>query len=81
MKCHDSNVYIYCLKDPRNNEIRYVGKAVNLEKRLYGHIHNGKDRNIHKTNWIQSILNEGLEPIIEELEIVSFSKWENREKY
>lgn len=26
-------VYIYCLIDPTNNNVRYVGKSVNPEKR------------------------------------------------
>ena len=28
-------VKIYTLEDPRNGQIRYVGKTINLEQRLY----------------------------------------------
>lgn len=55
---------IYHLIDPRTNEIRYVGQTVQtLENRLKKHLRS-KDKS-HRVNWIKSITNEGLEPIIE----------------
>ena len=34
--------FIYSLTDPITNQIRYVGKTVNLEQRLYNHINHAK---------------------------------------
>lgn len=33
--------YIYALKDPNTNEIRYIGKATDKKARLYLHIKEG----------------------------------------
>lgn len=30
--------FIYTLSDPRTNEIRYIGKANNISKRLFSHL-------------------------------------------
>lgn len=59
------SVFIYILSDPRTNEIRYVGKAIDTKKRLSVHLCDRKKS--HKTNWIQSLLKEGAKP---EMEIV-----------
>jgi hypothetical protein len=65
---------IYFLKDPRTNEVRYVGKTTkDLNKRLFsGHL---RDKTItHKTNWINSLKKIGLIPSIE---LVKICKNEN----
>lgn len=60
---------LYVLKDPETLEIRYVGITIRtLQQRLSGHICDVTTRpelNYHKINWIKSILNKGLKPIIE----------------
>ena len=57
--------YIYGLIDPRNKQLRYVGKANNLKKRLSKHVH---DKSInHKTCWIKSLSALNLRPEIIEL--------------
>lgn len=76
-------ILIYKLIDPRTNEIRYVGKTKNsLRKRLYEYL---TKRNLtaktHKNNWIKQLLNEGIKPIIETLEIVNEQNWIEREIY
>jgi hypothetical protein len=59
--------YIYVLKDPISNEIRYVGKSNNPEKRLkrhlsrYGLIESWTPKN----KWILYLKNNNLEPIME----------------
>jgi group I intron endonuclease len=53
MKC---NNIIYGLIDPRDGELRYVGKSVRGLKRFYG-------KNTHRaycSNWIKSLRNKGL---------------------
>lgn len=52
--------YIYTLDCPITNQIRYIGKSNNPEKRLKHHIaYKGK---CHKTSWIKSL--KGLKPIL-----------------
>lgn len=69
--------YIYSLEDPRNDQIRYIGKADIPENRYKAHL---KDNNkSHKVSWIKSLLKQGLQPILNiEDEILKneFSFWE-----
>jgi len=75
-------VLIYVLIDPRDNQIKYIGKTSQLLKqRLYGHIVESKKSNTKKNTWIQSLKVKGLKPLIEELDIVSELEWEFWEKY
>ncbi len=67
---------IYSLSDPENGIVKYIGKtSKTLDKRLSSHISDAKYRK--KTNarlsWIKSLINKGLEPKIEELDIVNES--------
>jgi len=77
-------VYIYCLKCPDTNNVRYVGKTINsLERRLNKHMAESSlaAQNNHRTNWLRSLKNENKMPIIELLEIVAENtKWEDRER-
>ena len=75
--------YIYTLKDPTTNEIRYVGKTIQkLKSRLNAHIQDSikSDSNCHKINWINKIVKSGNKPIIEEVDRVS-TDWQFWEKY
>lgn len=77
-------VKIYVLKHPDTLEIRYVGKTIrSLSRRLGNHISNakGNKHNKHLSNWILSILALGKRPIIELIEEVDSSVWQDREKY
>lgn len=76
------DVFIYALSDPRTNEIRYVGKTVNMRSRLHGHIYD--DEKTHKSAWIKSLKAKGLKPTMEVLE--SFfdeadSLWQESERW
>lgn len=76
-------IKIYLLKDPRTNEIRYVGKTKNsLTKRLYEHftIRNLESNN-HKNNWFKVLLKLNLRPIIELIEITNKTNWIEQERY
>ena len=58
---------IYKLIDPITNEIRYIGLTFNeLKQRLKSHC--SEKSKSHKSNWIQSLRNKGLRPIIESIE-------------
>lgn len=77
-------VKIYILKHPDTLEVRYVGKTVrSLGRRLGNHIDNAKRRkhNKHLSNWILNILSNGKRPIIELIEEVDNSVWQERERY
>lgn len=78
-----SCVYIYALVDPRSpDDIRYIGKSFDVNKRLKGHL--SKDSlktQSHKNNWIKSLLGGGVRPGIMEIESCPISGWEQREIY
>ena len=71
--------YIYGLKDPRDEKIRYIGKTSHPKERLGHHIQ--VKYNNHKSNWIQSLLQIGLTPSMEIIDEVPISEWEFWEKH
>ena len=73
--------YIYILKDPRTNKVRYVGKANNPEYRFKNHINKCRDKNTHKRNWINELRKEKLKPILEIIDKVSIEKRKEYEKF
>lgn len=71
---------IYCLIDPRDSRIRYVGQTVRpLVVRLKGHIRDGISR--PKVEWIKELLALGLRPIIIPIEMTAINDLNNRELY
>jgi hypothetical protein len=73
--------YIYTLIDPETKKVRYVGKTINPKKRLSDHISESHRIKNYRCNWIKSLLNKGLKPIIEIVEICSLINFEEREAY
>jgi group I intron endonuclease len=76
-----NKVFIYTLECPISNEVRYVGKTINLLDRLRGHIKTSKKLKTHKDKWVNSLINEGLKPIIKELDCVDEDNWQYWEKH
>jgi len=77
-------VYIYSLENPLTNEIRYIGKTVNLENRLKGHLKEARNissKTTYKVSWIRSLLKQGQEPILNIIDEVPSKDWEFWEKY
>lgn len=75
-------VYIYTLSDPITEEIRYVGKCLNVKKRLNEHIHNFDKT--HRSRWIQSVIKTGNKPIISVIEEIRESNdldWQESERF
>ncbi len=72
-------VYIYSLKDPRNNEIRYVGKTVNMENRYHAHTNIGGNKK--NDLWISELKALGFLPIMDILEVSDEENWDEAEKY
>lgn len=77
-------MFIYTLSSSEYpNEIRYIGKTKNLKDRLRRHISKyylNKDIS-YKNNWIKSELEKGNKILINELEVVNESNWQECEKY
>lgn len=71
--------FIYGLKDPETNEIRYVGKANNPRSRFTRHL---RDKSkTYKVNWINKLKSKNLIPELIIIEEVSFDIWQEREKH
>tara|TARA_R110000868_G_scaffold118456_3_gene314121 strand:+ start:2105 stop:2767 length:663 start_codon:yes stop_codon:yes gene_type:complete len=71
--------FIYTLNDPDTNEVRYVGKSDNPQKRLYMHL--WRESKTHKWSWIKSLKDKGLTPLLEVLDEVPLDDWRFWEKY
>jgi Helix-turn-helix domain/NUMOD3 motif len=72
---------IYGLYDPRTDELRYVGKTMQaIEVRLRAHL---KPSTVlaktHLYNWIRSLLNQGLRPLIKPIEVVPCERQDEAE--
>lgn len=74
----NSKTYIYTLADPITGLVRYVGKANNIADRYKTHFRKEKTK---KSHWIQSLVKNGLKPVIEELDCVDESDWSFWEQY
>jgi len=75
-------VYIYGLYDPRNNNLRYIGKALNLKKRF--DLHMREKRNSYKNQWLNQLKCLGLKPEMRVLETIENSNdidWQERERW
>ena len=74
--------FIYGLKAPGSEEVRYVGKTDNLRKRLRQHVRSarvGSRTWCHK--WVRTLLAQGSLPEIFVLEEVTRVNWEGRERH
>ena len=66
--------FIYTLTDPRTNQIRYVGKSNNPQKRYYEHCNKLK-RKTYKNNWINELKKCNHKPILEIIDEVPINEW------
>lgn len=75
--------YIYILVDPRNDAIKYIGKANNCKSRLREHIYDArvKKNPSSKKCWIKSLIAKNLKPVIEILDEVPLVEWEFWERH
>ena len=81
-------IKIYCLYEPHTCKIRYIGRTkVDLRKRLTQHIskarnatkYNLNPQGSYKTNWINSLLKNGIRPGIRLLTVIE--GWEQSHQY
>lgn len=71
------STFIYCLIDPRDDHVRYVGKADNVVSRYRQHC---KPRsNTPVCNWIKSLAKSGEIPIVATLCRVASERWPEAE--
>jgi transcriptional regulator with XRE-family HTH domain len=58
--------YVYGIKDPRNDELRYIGKTVNnIEVRLHQHLSSNQlKKDCSKNNWLKEVLAANQRPMI-----------------
>ena len=74
--------HIYGLVDPRNECIRYVGKANDPRARLRKHFAEMRRcKPCHRTMWLSNLVSNGLRPIVVILDRVPMSEWEYWERY
>ena len=73
--------YIYCLKDPIDGTIKYIGKSDTPNKRYVDHLRKHTYTVTKKNNWIKKLISIDEKPILEILDIVPFSEWSFWEKY
>lgn len=71
--------FIYVLKDPETEEIRYVGKSDDPKKRFYRHLKDGRIENYHRASWIKSLALRGLRPVLSILDEVLKTEWPSLE--
>lgn len=77
----NEQVYIYGLKCPLSNKIRYVGKSVNPNQRFKNHINYEVKSDTHKARWLNKLIEQGLLPELIIIEETGTKQWEEREKY
>lgn len=63
--------YIYALRDPRDDQFRYIGKADDPSRRLVYHLEQMVGANTHKNGWLRQLKALGLEPSVVVLEKVA----------
>lgn len=76
-------ILIYLLRDPRNSQVKYVGKTVQkIRDRLTTHIREAKRNDKSpKDKWILEVISNDFEPIIEIIEQAQEENWQERERY
>lgn len=75
-----TKTYIYVLRCPKTNVVKYVGKTIDVEKRIKSHLK--EKNNTLKCKWIIGLKNNNLAPIFEVIdEIEPMGDWEAREVY
>lgn len=71
----DEEVVIYGLTSPATGELRYIGKARDMGKRLKSHISESRTRKRPVNCWIAKLTREGVTPDIFEIAKVAGNQW------
>lgn len=70
--------FIYTLSCPESGLVRYVGKSDNPKLRFNSHKYEKIGK---KYAWIKSVLNQGLNPVLEIIDEVSIHEWQEKERH
>lgn len=73
--------FIYALICPETQQVRYIGKSNNPQRRLREHIRDHSKYQRHKDHWIGALHARGLLPIMQIVEEVPFEIWAERELF
>ncbi len=73
--------FIYVIKDPRTNEVRYVGQTSKGSSRFRSHLYSSKTKTYPICIFIKELIDVNLSPIFEIQEYVSIDQLDDREKY
>lgn len=73
-----ATVYIYALRDPRSDAIRYIGKTKSLRQRLEAHAQDAKS-NKGKAGWFAELAACGLTPEMVTLQVCDSDTWRDAE--
>lgn len=76
-------VHIYILTDPITGEVKYVGQTMSPKVRLSGHIINARNNVVNPKlcEWINSLVEQGKQPVIQIIETLQWSDADDRELY
>jgi hypothetical protein len=76
-------IYIYALIDPITNDIRYIGKSNNVEKRFKKHMYDSlkNKKKTHKERWIFKLKEKNLIPSLIILKETTNNEYEYWEEY
>jgi hypothetical protein len=75
-----NTTFIYTLSCPISGDVRYVGKANNPRERYSKH-NKMCDNNQIKNEWIKSLLDSNLKPVLTIIDEVKISQWKEMEKF
>lgn len=73
-------VELYELLDPRDGEVRYIGKAVDAAKRFKGHLRDSRRRNTPVYAWVRSLAKAGTVPQMRVVATVPAARWQEEER-
>lgn len=76
----DGFAYIYVLIDPRNYQVRYVGKTNNIKCRYKDHCTIQRSRS-YRSNWLKHLRSLELKPIIKVVDICNMLDWQWHERW
>jgi len=71
--------WIYALIDPRNSEVKYIGKSINPNMRFKEHISKCNKERTKKSNWIKKLISLNTQPnmvLLKEVDDKDVPYWE-----
>lgn len=73
------SVFIYALTEPDSEEIRYIGKAFDVQSRLKAHL--GEKGRTRRHNWLKHLAAQSKKPRSKIIEECNEGNWQDRERY